>query len=237
MITDFEIVLRLLMSALFGGAIGMERENHNRPAGLRTHILVSIGSTLAMLVSAYAMPENADPSRIAAQVISGIGFLGAGTILRTGNHIKGLTTAASLWVCAGIGLAIGSGYYLGSIATLVIVLLSLVFLGRAEVNMLRGANKLVKITSTDRVGLIGDVGAIFGEHNISIRNVAIEDIQDGEYEDGGKIEISFYINKPKSINTHRLYERLFEIRDIDAIHFDGELIDNWRKTKDKKSQK
>ena len=117
-----EILARLLISTVLGGIIGIEREASNRPAGFRTHILVSVGSTLIMLVSMYAIPQPADRARIAAQVVSGIGFLGAGTILRTGNHIRGLTTAASLWVCAGIGLAIGSGYYFGGVVTAMIVL-------------------------------------------------------------------------------------------------------------------
>lgn len=143
MLSELEIVLRLVLSAVIGGAIGIEREASNRPAGFRTHILVSVGSTLIMLVSAYGMGEGADPARLAAQVVSGIGFLGAGTILRTGNHIKGLTTAASLWVCAGIGLSIGAGFYLGGVITAAIVLISLVALGNVEVNVLRGANKLV----------------------------------------------------------------------------------------------
>jgi putative Mg2+ transporter-C (MgtC) family protein len=152
MLSELEMVLRLILSAIIGGAIGIEREASNRPAGFRTHILVSVGSTLIMLVSAYGMGESADPARLAAQVVSGIGFLGAGTILRTGSHIKGLTTAASLWVCAGIGLAIGAGFYLGGVVTAAIVLLSLVALGNFEVNVLRGANKLVRVTATDRAG-------------------------------------------------------------------------------------
>ena len=118
MISEIEIVKRLILSAILGGLIGVEREVNNRPAGLRTHILVTLGSTLVMLVSIDGLHRDggailSDPYRLAAQVVSGIGFLGAGTIMRTGNSINGLTTAASLWVSAGIGLAIGTGYYLG----------------------------------------------------------------------------------------------------------------------------
>jgi len=119
MIGNTEVILRLLLSAFFGGLVGMEREANNRPAGLRTHVLVSLGSTLIMMISIDAFRgmgasgNGGEPARLAAQVVSGIGFLGAGTILRDGTNIKGLTTAASLWVCGGIGLAVGSGYYLG----------------------------------------------------------------------------------------------------------------------------
>lgn len=119
MINNREVLLRLVLSAIAGGIVGMEREANHSSAGLRTHILVTLGSTLIMLISMYgfqglgANNNGGEPARLAAQVVSGIGFLGAGTILRTGNNIRGLTTAASIWVCGGIGLAIGNGYYLG----------------------------------------------------------------------------------------------------------------------------
>lgn len=103
---------RLALAFVLGGIIGLEREYHGRPAGLRTHILVGLGSALIMLVSIYGLQglgANYDPGRIGAGVISGIGFLGAGTILREGLSIRGLTTAASLWMVAAIGLAAGSG--------------------------------------------------------------------------------------------------------------------------------
>ncbi len=230
MLSELEVVLRLILSAVIGGAIGIEREASNRPAGFRTHILVSVGSTLIMLVSAYGMGEGADPARLAAQVVSGIGFLGAGTILRTGNHIKGLTTAASLWVCAGIGLAIGAGFYLGGVVTAAIVLISLIALGNVEVNVLRGANKLVRVTATDRAGLIGDIGTVFGEYNISIRNVTIDDIKD-DGEGPGKIEIKFYVKKPINLNLQGLYDSLFHIRDIDEVDFEDQRVENWRNNK------
>ena len=230
MLSELEMVLRLILSAIIGGAIGIEREASNRPAGFRTHILVSVGSTLIMLVSAYGMGESADPARLAAQVVSGIGFLGAGTILRTGSHIKGLTTAASLWVCAGIGLAIGAGFYLGGVVTAAIVLLSLVALGNFEVNVLRGANKLVRVTATDRAGLIGDIGTVLGEYNISIRNVTIDDMKD-DGEGHGKIEIKFYVKKPINLNLQGLYDSLFHIRDIDEVDFEDQRIENWRNRK------
>ena len=155
MINNYEILIRLILSAIMGGSIGIEREANNRPAGLRTHILVSVGSTLIMLVSIYGFEGEGDPARLAAQVVSGIGFLGAGTILRTGNSIKGLTTAASLWVCAGIGLAIGAGYYVGGVITAVIVLLSLVLLGTAEKKIFKSSYKIFIITGAERPGLIG----------------------------------------------------------------------------------
>ena len=113
------IFLRLSLAVIFGGVIGYNREVEGRPAGLRTHILVSVGATLAMLTNVYIVDNfngDMDPARIGAQVISGIGFLGAGTIIITGkNKVKGLTTAAGLWACASMGLAIGVGFYSGAI--------------------------------------------------------------------------------------------------------------------------
>ena len=107
------------MAIIFGGIIGYGRERERRPAGLRTHILVSIGSTLSMITNIYIYEvynSSSDPTRIGAQVISGIGFLGAGTIIVTGkNKVRGLTTAAGLWACACMGLAIGAGFYSGAI--------------------------------------------------------------------------------------------------------------------------
>lgn len=120
------------MALLCGGIIGYEREYKNRPAGLRTHMLVCIGAALVMIISQFIYekytPGTNDPARLGAQVISGIGFLGAGTIIRERFSVKGLTTAATLWVVACIGLAIGSGYYIiAGIATLVIFLSLIIF--------------------------------------------------------------------------------------------------------------
>jgi putative Mg2+ transporter-C (MgtC) family protein len=122
------MVARLALAALFGSVIGLERERLLWAAGLRTHMLVCVGSCLIMLVSAFGFGDVLgtehvvlDPSRIAAQVVSGIGFLGAGTILLRGEVVKGLTTAASLWGVAAIGLAVGSGLYVPAIATTVLV--------------------------------------------------------------------------------------------------------------------
>ena len=129
-----ELIIRLALAAALGGAIGAERELRERGAGLRTHLLVSVGSALFTLVSAYGFtdfefstPEGVvfDPTRIAAQIVTGIGFLGAGAIIRQGVSIRGLTTAATLWIAAAIGLASGAGYYSAAILTTATVLIAL----------------------------------------------------------------------------------------------------------------
>ena len=116
------VLLRLFVAGALGGAIGLERELRERQAGLRTHLVVSVGAALFTLVSAYGFSGfdgKVDPTRIAAQIVSGIGFLGAGAIIRQGLSVRGLTTAASLWLVAAIGMAAGAGYWDGAlIATL-----------------------------------------------------------------------------------------------------------------------
>ncbi len=137
MLSDWTILMRLVIAAILSGIIGFEREFHGRAAGFRTHILLCIGSTLIMLTSMhifdlYSSRVSVDPARIAAGVITGIGFLGAGTIIRYGEEVRGLTTAASLWVVAGIGLAVGCGFYTAALSTTAIVLLVLLILRRVE---------------------------------------------------------------------------------------------------------
>ncbi len=137
MLSDSQIIMRLILSAVLSGMIGLERQLHKRTAGLRTHILVSLGSCLIMLTSLYVFDiykelTHVDPARIAAGVITSIGFLGAGTIIREKEGVKGLTTAASLWVVAGIGLAVGCGFKRAAIYSTIIAVAVLFFLRFAE---------------------------------------------------------------------------------------------------------
>jgi putative Mg2+ transporter-C (MgtC) family protein len=133
-LSGLEVTFRVVLAAALGGAIGLERELREREAGLRTHLLVSVGAALFTMVSAYAWTDWRfsteeglvfDPTRIAAQVVTGIGFLGAGAIIRQGLSVRGLTTAATLWVVAAIGMAAGVGYYEAALVTTALVLLSL----------------------------------------------------------------------------------------------------------------
>jgi len=137
MLTDAQVIARLLLSVVLSGLIGFERQMHRRTAGLRTHILVGLGSCLIMLTSIYVFDiyidrVSLDPGRIAAGVITGIGFLGAGAIIRDREGIKGLTTAASLWVVAGLGLSVGCGFYVAGLFTTVLSLIVLLFLRHIE---------------------------------------------------------------------------------------------------------
>jgi len=125
----WEELWRVAVAAGLGGAVGLERELREREAGFRTHLLVSVGSCLFTLVSAYGFSEfgsrSVDPTRIAAQIVTGVGFLGAGAIIRQGFSVRGLTTAATLWVVAAIGMASGAGYFSAAVITTVLVLFSL----------------------------------------------------------------------------------------------------------------
>lgn len=225
MISEWEVILRLLLSAFFGGLIGVEREINNRPAGLRTHVLVALGACLIMMISMYGFNGYGDPARLAAQVVSGIGFLGAGTILNKGNSIRGLTTAASLWVCGGIGLAVGNGYYVGAIATAVIVLFTLITLGLLENRFFKNKYRVLIIQCEEKPGKIGEIGQTFGKYNISIKDIKI--INDGGVEDGlGSIEIHFAVKIPRNFLRGQFYEDLLKIPGIDwATWADGELIE------------
>ncbi len=124
MLSELELVARVVLAFILGGIIGFERERVDKPAGLRTHILVSLGSTQFTILSFYAFPGG-DPSRIAAYILAGIGFIGAGTIIQTRERVVGVTTAASLWVTASIGMAIGIGFYLAAAVVTVITYLTL----------------------------------------------------------------------------------------------------------------
>ncbi len=153
MLSQKAIAFRLLLSVVLGGLIGFERQLHRREAGLRTHMLVCLGSCLIMLTSLYVFDiyrniTNLDPARIASNVITGIGFLGAGTIIRDRARVRGLTTAASLWLVAGIGLAIGIGFYPAGIFATILGLIVLYFLrymegaiDKADFPNKRGADK------------------------------------------------------------------------------------------------
>ena len=146
MLTEVQMIVRLLFAALLGGVVGIERELHEKAAGFRTHILVCIGSCVIMLTSMHLFDvyngiASVDPGRIAAQVVSGIGFLGAGTIIRSRVSVAGLTTAASLWSIAGVGLAVGSGLFIMSAFATVLILSSLLVLSKVHDKVSRKISK------------------------------------------------------------------------------------------------
>lgn len=186
-----DMTLRLLISSVLGGLIGLEREVHGRPAGFRTHLLVSLGACLYVLssISIYriygnfsgAVPVGVDPARIAAQVVTGIGFLGAGAIIREKASIRGLTTAACLWIAAAIGLACGVGMYLTAVSVTLLSLLSLLLLKKVEKILDRDSYSHVKIWCMDGPGQKTRLESILAGSNLSVVGIGVEkDVQSGE---------------------------------------------------------
>lgn len=178
----FEVIQRILIAGGLAGIIGWEREKNMHPAGLRTHILVCVGATLVMLISIYGfapfMTEpivRFDPSRISAQVISGIGFLGAGTIIRQGPTVSGLTTAASLWVVAAIGLAVGAGYEFAAIFSTVVVFVCLNLMNRWEEKLIRKEKlHIIYIYFSELPNELGPISDLLNRFTLKTRNVQLE---------------------------------------------------------------
>ena len=181
MITETQIILRVLVAAVLGAAVGLERERQDQPAGLRTHMILVIGATLAMVLSVnvgylYARPGTpSDPARLAAQVISGIGFLGAGAILRYGFTVKGLTTATSLWTMAIVGMTVGAGYYLIGVVTTVLMLVVLALLNTIENRFVRTAiSRLIQVEADYHKGVVKSVRRIVEKYADSLTSFSIQ---------------------------------------------------------------
>jgi putative Mg2+ transporter-C (MgtC) family protein len=224
-ITIGEIAIRLVIAAALTGAVGLEREWRERAAGLRTHMLVGVGSALFTLVSAYgfnafltggANVVRADPSRIAAQIVTGIGFLGAGAILRQGLTIRGLTTAAGLWVAAAIGMAVGAGYYSAALLTTGVVLFGLGPLRWAEgylVARRRKAGRLEVDLRPDQP--LAPVLTVLETRRARVQRIHLE-----EGEDEGR-ELRIEVQLPASVSGRELIERLSALDEVTAVRWDG----------------
>jgi len=188
---ELAVFVKLILAAIAGGAVGLEREKHGRPAGLRTHLLVALGAGLMMVVSEafhlkYAEHDmqsalRIDPSRTAAQIVTGIGFLGAGVIIKEGATVRGLTTAASLWLAAGLGMAFGMGLFLPGVMATVLALLSLVFLKKLEPIIKKDRYLDMAITARNRPGLQDEIEKLFLDRSMTITDIRSHvDLQHGE---------------------------------------------------------
>ena len=219
-------VFRIVLAILVGGVIGIERGRKNRPAGLRTYILVCLGSALVMMTNQFVYMEfgASDPVRLGAQVISGIGFLGAGTIVLNGkSQIKGLTTAASLWTAACIGLAIGIGYYEGAVLGGVAIVFTVSGLHRFDSWMHKNSRYLeLYIEYNEWEKTFGDFLQYAREHNFEISDIQIS--KDERYtREERKQNVASYIMTVKSI-TKRSHEEMVKIlMDAEGIRFIEEL--------------
>ncbi|OGL42171.1 MAG: hypothetical protein A3C43_06160 [Candidatus Schekmanbacteria bacterium RIFCSPHIGHO2_02_FULL_38_11] len=218
MLSSNDIALRLIASAILGGIVGLERERHNQPAGFRTHTILCLGASLITLVSIFMAEEfgnlkNSDPTRIAAQVVTGVGFLGAGAILRFGASIKGLTTAASLWTTAGIGMGIGAGFYYGSVLATLIIIVTLGILGKVEKLLIGSkADKTLLISAKEAPGILGKIEHILVKYQIGISNIRIiKNLQEHS------VEINAIIQAPKDLNISLLSKDISLLEEISEV--------------------
>ncbi|HXX95174.1 MAG TPA: MgtC/SapB family protein [Planctomycetota bacterium] len=214
---DWVVIGKLGMAAVLGGLIGFERELHSQPAGLRTHMLVAIGSCLIMLVSLYMWEhvdrQKADPGRIAAQVVAGIGFLGAGAIMRFGMSVRGLTTAACLWTAAGIGLAVGAGFWVGALGATLFTLLTAFAIDRIEKAFFIGkAYRRFVIHLKDAPGLVGRIEAVMEQAGLGIKEV---DIQRDLVEH--KLQITLTATCPRTADVEALSHSLGRFSEVEKV--------------------
>ena len=188
---QFEISVRLLLASVLGAAIGFEREIHAHPAGMRTHLLVALGSAAFSVLSIFffvspAAPNGSyptDPSRIAAQIVSGIGFLGAGAIIKYGTSVRGLTTAASLWATAAVGMAAGAGALLVALVTTGLIVLSLGPLNWIINRFQREEQHIVRLRLlATRLDTLGEVSRAMAGSRIEIGGVSTQRLAKGRYE-------------------------------------------------------
>ena len=212
--TNLEVLQRLLTITAIAGAIGYERERHGRAAGFRTHILVGVGSCLVMLTGLYLREALAgrgefDPTRMAAQVVSGIGFLGAGTILRSRTSVRGLTTAASLWAVGGVGLAVGAGFVAGAVLTGVLVIVVLFGLSRFERAIRKEQYQLLVIEMDGAGRNLARVRELLADYDIEIRDLDIKEAQQPDH-----VRVEFQV---KLLSDHPRDEILNELRRIERI--------------------
>jgi len=209
----FHLILRIVLASLYGALIGLEREHAKRPAGLRTHVLVCVGACLTMLTSEYVSKNVAvttfDVTRLGAQVISGIGFLGAGTIIRTGNTVKGLTTAASIWAVACVGLATGIGYYAGAtIATFIIFLILAYFkvLAGSAYNHDITRELFIKLSYSQE--LLEKIKLLLSGNKIIINNIKLK--SDNE----NMTHAILYLSMNQNTNTTQLIEEIYNMNGV-----------------------
>ena len=221
MVSEWELLLRLVLSCVLGGMIGYERQSRHKSAGLRTNILVCLGSCLIMVLSQalYQNVEgktNADPARLAAQVVSGIGFLGAGAIMKEGLTVTGLTTAACLWVVAGVGLAVGAGFYSGALFTAALVFITLGTLSRLDDWVTHEKNLNITIHTLEASGQLVHINQCLDDLQIKIKGLKIK--KDCENEENVYIELMVF-NK-KSVKSLFIVDALKRIDGVISVYVD-----------------
>lgn len=224
-----DIVLRLLCALIVGIVIGTEREYTNRPAGLRTHMLVALGANVVMIIGQLIFLQyrqfgaTPDPARMAAQVITGVGFLGAGTILREGANVKGLTTAASLWATACLGLAAGAGYYLVTLAGMLFIFATLTIFEVIQDKLLRPVHSAenYQLATTDIPGCLQAINSAAAAGHITISN-----IQAHHESSDGSCTVTFqadFSGAKATVRKQAFFEALACTASIVAVRTEGQF--------------
>ena len=215
-ITNHDIIMRLLIALIVGGLTGLERERSHQFAGFRTHILVSVGSCITSITSLslffqYNSYSNIDPARLSAQVLSGVGFLGAGAILKTSNGIRGLTTAAGIWATACIGIAVGYGYYILAISAWLFVMITLYILKNIDKMIFKKKQTIFNI-KTDNIEIISSIYEMFQRSQISVKNIEINS-------DTNNIKINLLTVHDRRIVLDEVIKELSKLKSIINIDY------------------
>ena len=218
-----EFLGRLVLAALLGGAVGLEREIHGRPAGIRTYLILSMGTALLMVLSEYLLvayhgkyPElglQGDPGRIAGQAITGVGFLGAGVIIRYKDTIRGLTTAACVWLVCSVGLAVGAGFYVVSVAATFLTLLALIGLKAWERHMRKDWFEDLQVVSEDIPGQITRMKGLIIQHGFEVISFGLK--RDAEK---NELEATFQLIVRAVQPQREILQDLLEIEGVKAVH-------------------
>jgi putative Mg2+ transporter-C (MgtC) family protein len=212
-----DAALRMVIAAVLGAAIGLEREIHQHPAGMRTHLLVSLGAAAFTIVGAVGFTASAggspvDPSRVAAQVVTGIGFLGAGAILKYGTSVRGLTTAASLWATAAVGMAAGAGQWLLGIVATAIVLISLWPLHALTDRLRPPGTRTIRVRlEARRLEALGDISRVVAEQGVEMAGVNSQRLGKGRYEVELELRLRLGVREPEVIGA------ITAVPDVDLI--------------------
>ncbi|MEX2461618.1 MAG: MgtC/SapB family protein [Paenibacillaceae bacterium] len=222
-IDPLQITIRLSLALLLGGLIGVERERNSHPAGFRTNILVCLSSALIMLLSIYGFADFAnsdiarlDPARLAAQVLPGIGFIGAGAIMRNGMSVSGLTTAATLLIVAGIGLAVGAGFYYAAILSTVMVIVSLTVLNAVEKKFFREKRiYIMKIVLGGKSGTLSSISTFLESKSVDIRKLLIE--EETHDEEMPTLQITLSLKFPKKSSIVPIMERIGHMNEVTSV--------------------
>ena len=219
---DVDLSIRLVVAAALGAAIGLERELHEHPAGIRTHLLVSLGCALFTVISIYGFDIDGsgprDPARLAAQIVSGIGFLGAGAILKYGTSIRGLTTAASLWATSAVGIAVGTGLYVLGFVGAALILFSLWPLGAISQRLRLRNDRSVRLRlALERLELLGEVSRRLAELGVDIAGVQTQ--QRG----AGGFEVELDLRLGADAHPEIAVATIAEVEGVDVLEVDRAL--------------